>query len=81
MLEKVLDYAPASKLPACLGGARACPPEDCGGVGGYQQFLEAIADPFHPKHDEMLDWIGGDFDPDYFEAEEVNEELAGIRGL
>jgi hypothetical protein len=32
-------------------------------------------------HDEMLDWIGGDFDPDYFEAEEVNEELAGIRGL
>ncbi|MBI2555343.1 MAG: plasmid pRiA4b ORF-3 family protein [Candidatus Rokubacteria bacterium] len=52
-----------SDLPVCLGGARACPPEDCGGVRGYESVLEAIRDPDHEERDAMLEWVGGHFDP------------------
>jgi hypothetical protein len=65
--------------PVCLAGARACPPEDCGGVGGYEGFLEAIRDPEHPEHRDMLDWIGGDFDPEEFDIAAVNRELKRLR--
>jgi hypothetical protein len=57
--------------PVCLGGERKCPPEDCGGVGGYERLLEAIADPNHPEHDSLLEWVGGGFDPDDFQASGV----------
>jgi hypothetical protein len=58
--------------PRCTGGARACPPEDCGGLPGYEDFLEAIADPDHEEHEAMLEWIGGQFDPEAFDTAEVN---------
>jgi Plasmid pRiA4b ORF-3-like protein len=48
-------------------GKRACPPEDCGGIWGYVGFLAAIRDPKHPEHKGMLEWIGGEFDPDVFD--------------
>lgn len=54
------------RYPVCLEGARACPPEDCGGVWGYVDFLEAISDPANAEHEEMLEWIGGKFDPAKF---------------
>lgn len=57
--------------PRCLGGARACPPEDCGGTYGYARFLEAIADPEDPEHDELLAWAGGEYDPDAFRPTDV----------
>jgi hypothetical protein len=53
--------------PRCVGGARRCPPEDCGGVHGYEEFLKAIADRRHPEHRTMVEWIGGEFDPDAFD--------------
>jgi hypothetical protein len=82
VLEKILPNSPGLPFPACVAGARACPPEDCGGVSGYGEFLEAIADPFHPEHEDITQWIGGEFDPEYFDKDEVNEELAArIRGL
>ncbi len=56
------------KYPVCLKGSRACPPEDVGGVWGYVEFLEAIADPKHERHGELLEWIGGEFDPEEFDA-------------
>ncbi len=59
-----------------IDGARACPPEDCGGAGGYANVLAAIRDPNHEEHDEYLDWIGGEFDPEEFELDEVD---AGLR--
>jgi hypothetical protein len=52
--------------PRCLEGEGACPPEDVGGVWGYADFLEAIADPDHEEHDDLLRWAGGRFDPDAF---------------
>ena len=54
--------------PVCLEGSRACPPEDVGGVWGYAEFLHAIADPKHERHGELLEWIGGEFDPEEFDA-------------
>jgi hypothetical protein len=54
------------RYPACLEGEGACPPEDVGGVWGYADFLEAIADPDHEQHDELLHWAGGKFDPEAF---------------
>ena len=54
--------------PQCLDGARACPPEDCGGPRGYAHLLEVLADPATPEHDELVEWIGGEFAPDAFNA-------------
>lgn len=58
--------------PRCTDGARACPPEDCGGPPGYEDFLEAISDPRHEQHEFMLDWADGEFDPQYFDIAAVN---------
>src|SRR3990172_1935854 len=57
--------------PRCVGGKRACPPEDCGGPYGYQSFLEIIADPEHHDYEQMIDWIGGTFDAEHFDPEEI----------
>jgi len=80
VLEKILPPSPQLKVPRCIAGARACPPEDCGGVYGYAEFLKAIKDPSHPEHDEMLEWIGGDYDPGFFDLEEINKYLAPRKG-
>jgi hypothetical protein len=50
------------RIPICIAGKRACPPEDCGGIWGYKEFLEAIRDPEHENHEELLEWVGGEFD-------------------
>jgi Plasmid pRiA4b ORF-3-like protein len=75
LIEKILPLDKAKYYPTCLTGKRACPPEDCGGIWGYAEFLEAIRDPQHPEHEEMLEWVGGEFDPDAFDLDEVNREL------
>jgi len=76
VLEKIHPFKTDVELPLCNQGKRSCPPEDCGGIWGYQDFLEAIKDPKNPEHDEMLEWVGGEFDPEYFDVGEVNEVLA-----
>jgi hypothetical protein len=75
VLEKALAPEPGVDYPRCIDGARACPPEDCGGVWGYADFLDAIGDSSHPNHEDMIEWIGGTFDPDEFSVDEVNEQL------
>jgi hypothetical protein len=79
VLEKTLEPEPKVKYPRCIEGERACPPEDVGGVWGYAEFLEAIADPKHESHRDMKEWIGGRFDPEKFSADEVNEELRNLQ--
>jgi len=59
----------------CLDGARACPPEDCGGPPGYEHLLEVLADPDHPDHDEMAEWIGRPVDPEAFDPQAVDATL------
>ncbi len=61
----------ALKYPRCVSGARRCPPEDCGGVHGYAEFLVTIADPTHPEHASTLTWVGGHYDPDAFDPRAV----------
>ena len=64
-----------ARVPVCLDGARACPPEDCGGTGGYEELLLTLADPDDEDHDDMLEWVGGGFDPEAFDRKAVNERL------
>jgi hypothetical protein len=64
--------------PVCIEGRRSGPPEDCGGPWGYQNFLEAITNKEHNKHRELLNWVGGSFDPEYFDLEGVNAQLEKI---
>jgi hypothetical protein len=75
-VEKVLDAEPGARYPRCVAGKRACPPEDCGGPWGYGDFLGAIQDPRHERHEELLEWVGGEFDPEAFDIEAINEGLA-----
>jgi len=57
--------------PRCVDGARRCPPEDCGGVPGYEDFLRVMADPTAPEHESMLQWVGGSFDPEAFDPARI----------
>jgi hypothetical protein len=75
VVEEVLPAAGRTR-PVCLAGARACPPEDVGGPWGYADFLAAIADPGHDEHVEMLDWVGGAFDPEDFDPAAVDRLFA-----
>ena len=72
ILEKILPFEKTTELPRCIGGKRNCPPEDCGGIWGYTDLLEIISNPKHKEHKEMMEWLGGDFDPDYFDIQEIN---------
>ena len=73
------DILPPRNVPRafalCVGGRRACPPEDVGGVDGYANFLNIIEDNMHPERLEHLIWAGGDFDPDSFDIRGVNLRL------
>lgn len=78
LVEKILPSQEGVRYPICLKGSRACPPEDVGGVWGYQHMLEAIRNPGHEEHEEYLTWIGGDFDPAAFDLAEVNAQLRSM---
>jgi Plasmid pRiA4b ORF-3-like protein len=71
LLEKVLPIEPAVKYPRCLAGGRSCPPEDCGGVWGYEELLEIMKDPGHEEHKKRMEWVGGHFDPENFKPDLV----------
>lgn len=78
--EAVLQAKPGQKTPVCIEGARACPPEDCGGPHGYRELLAALKDPKHPAHEMYRDWIGG-FDPEEFNVKETNGRIRMRRDL
>jgi len=77
-IEKRLPAEPGRAYPVCLAGERHGPPEDCGGIPGFYNLLQAISDPEHEQHEELLDWLGGDFDPEAFSVEKVNRRLAQL---
>jgi len=76
LLEKISPYENDKQLPRCIEGKRACPPEDCGGIWGYQELLDTLKDPEHPEYEDMLEWLGGEFDSEAFRVDETNEMLA-----
>ena len=71
LLEKILPRDEDVKYPICIKGKRACPPEDCGGVWGYEELLEALHDPDSEEDEELLEWLGEGFDPEYFDAKAI----------
>lgn len=79
LLEEVLPPVPGAKYPVCLEGERACPPEDCGSVPGYENILRILALPPRKRTEEdldMLEWLGDGYDPEFFDLEGVNSHLA-----
>ena len=80
IVEKMVAADHGVKYPVCLDGARACPPEDCGGVSGYEHLLGVLVDPQHEEHEELTEWVGGEFDPQVFEVATVNSVLGRIAG-
>jgi hypothetical protein len=74
LLESISLAMPRKRYPICVAGARSAPPEDAGGIGGYQHYLEALFDHRHQDHKTMLAWRGR-FDPEYFPIAGVNKLL------
>ncbi|MCD6309803.1 MAG: hypothetical protein J7M18_03755, partial [Candidatus Eremiobacteraeota bacterium] len=67
-------------LPYSSGtGKRDCPPEDCGSVWGHKEFLDTIKDPGYERHEELLEWINGEFDQEHFDLKEVYFDEPGER--
>ncbi|NOT32742.1 MAG: plasmid pRiA4b ORF-3 family protein [Candidatus Eisenbacteria bacterium] len=75
VLEQVLGSERDAFYPRLTDGARACPPEDCGGAAGYEHLLTALAHPMHPEHRELTEWVGGAFDAEAFDLVERNRAL------
>jgi Plasmid pRiA4b ORF-3-like protein len=69
---------PGVSYPHLVEGARCGPPEDVGGPWGYGEFLDAIEDSKHERHTELLEWSGGDFDPQQFDVDEINRRLTSL---
>jgi hypothetical protein len=79
-IEKTKPALDGKSRPACVGGVRSCPPEDCGGIWGYQYLLEVLADPDHPDYDEQIEWVSDDFDPEEFVLEKADTRVAAWSG-
>lgn len=61
--------------PVCVAGKGACPQEDCGGIWQYQRMLDILTDQDHPEYEEVLQWLGKEWDTDYFNLQRTNEYL------
>ena len=74
LIEKILPADSTQQLPICIQGVRACPPEDVGGVRGYQKLVEIVGDA-----EDYVDWMGRSFRPEFFDKDKVNKRLARIK--
>ena len=77
--EAVGSHEAGVRYPRCLAGARACPPEDCGGTHGYAQLLQILQDPTNVQYADMRRWAGRRFDPEAFDADKTTRRMQ--RGL
>lgn len=79
LVEKILAREENQQYPFCVKAKRACPPEDCGGVWGYESLQEVIKDPSHPEYEEIQEWLEDsymDFDPEWVDLEQINGSLS-----
>ncbi len=74
-VEKRLEPDDRVAYPLCTGGARACPPEDVGGPGGYEHLLAVLQDEKAEEHDDLVAWVDGFFDPEGFDVNRTNQAL------
>lgn len=83
-VEKVLDAPPPAA--ACIGGRRACPPEDCGGTSGYAELADWVRsgyeDALRPEvfdgSEEGRAWLPDGWHPDAFDVDETNVLIAAV---
>jgi hypothetical protein len=75
LAEKFLPLDTKMQYPTCINGKLNCPPEDCGGIGGFYEILDIINNKRHPERKEMLEWLGGNYDAEHFDKNEINKEL------
>lgn len=78
VVESIESIEPDDPTTRCVAGANACPPEDCGGVPGYEHLREVIADPNHDEHAELTEWLGPEFDAEHFDVDAATEALRAI---
>jgi hypothetical protein len=81
VVEKTLPLDPDKYYPVCIKGKLNSPPEDCGGLYGYYDLLEIISNKKNPEHKEMIEWLGGRFDPNEFNLDDVNVSLENNEGF
>ena len=77
-IERILEPLPGLSYPVLVEASGRCPPEDVGGPPGYEEFLEAIADPGHERHAEITEWHSGDFDPNEIDIEAITEGIEAL---
>jgi Plasmid pRiA4b ORF-3-like protein len=80
LLEKIETSLTPLTHPICLKGKRACPPEDIGGIYGYMHIVHMLnSTDADEEVEQFIEWYGGEYDPEYFNVEEVNERLKSIQ--
>jgi hypothetical protein len=79
-VEKFLPKDEKVNYSVCIGGELNCPPEDCGGIWGFYDLLEKIKDKQHPEYRELIDWLGGKYNPEHFDIDLVNKTLLSLNG-
>ncbi|MGW2081971.1 plasmid pRiA4b ORF-3 family protein [Streptomyces sp. NPDC001939] len=82
LVEDITEPEPGIAYPRCLTGRRACPPEDSGGMWGYEYLIDVLSDPSHEEHEDRLEWLGlrsaDEFDPAAFDAAQANSALSPL---
>lgn len=77
-VDRFLDHDPAAAYPVLIAATGRCPPEDVGGFPGYEEFLAAIADPSHERHEEIKEWLPEDFDPAIAPVDDLKSAVAAL---
>jgi len=77
-VEKILEKQSGVSYPICIAGKLNCPLEDCGGIWGFYQMLEILEDKKHPEREEMIEWVGENYDPEYFDTNQTNAILKNL---
>jgi hypothetical protein len=75
VVEKRLPADPAAAYPVCIGGERACPPEDIGGIPGFYRFMELLLSSDEIEREGAHEWVEEDWDPEAFPIDDVNRAL------
>lgn len=77
-VQHMLPYETNYKLPCCIKAKRAAPPEDCGGIFGFEDLVVSLENPSLENHEDAIEWLGKDFDPDYVDIDQINHKLAKL---
>lgn len=74
-IERFISLETLPQTARCIDGARARPPEDVDGVPGYERFLAVMSNPSDPEHNEMKQWVHGNFSPDWFDLGRIDKDV------